>query len=157
MPSKLPSAVMGTACSKCTSYLRLMPLTLSLVSPRTPTLMVLLTSRYWLKTVKASRSRISVNWLMLTAVMLALVTEGNETRAKAGCAGVTSARYMSPSKASMTAWMLSSAEMVALMASVKLFDCVCDTWIPSIFSFASSIRCWAILGMATNILGVFCQ
>lgn len=60
---------------------------------------------------------IGVNCVRLTGVSEADVTEGKARRAKGVCGG-TSSRYMTPSKASMTARIESSARSVALMASV---------------------------------------
>lgn len=152
VPSKLDRPLRVSVFLKWTGNFLEMPDTVTWVSPSTLTRSVSLSRTHVLKTVKASRSRMSVNWVMLTAERVAEVVWGKLRRTKGVC-GAQSSRYMTPSKGSMTAWTESSASMVLLMDMVKLLDCVCVTEMPWMLSLAPLMRCWAILGMATKILG----
>lgn len=151
VPSKLLSPLSSTTFLKWTGYLREMPLTLTWVSPSTLTRRVSLMRTHVLKTVKAFMSRMSTNCVRLTADWDAEVVCGNCSRAKGVC-GSQSSRNMTPSKGSMTAWMLSSARSVLLMDMVKFSDCACERMMPWMVRSAPSTRCWAILGTATKIL-----
>lgn len=122
VPLKLLSPLSSTTFLKWTGYLREMPLTLRWVSPSTLTRRVWLTRTHVLKTVNAFMSRMSTNCVRLTADCDAEVVCGNCSRAKGVC-GAQSSRNMTPSKGSITAWMLSSAFNVLLMAMVKFSDC----------------------------------
>lgn len=117
VPLKFANAGIFTVFLKCTPYFLLNPFTCTWVSPSTLTLMDSLTRNHVLNTVKASRSKTSVNWVMLTRVCDADVVCGNEIRAK-GVWGFQSSRYMTPSKAEMVAEMEESASMVLLMDKV---------------------------------------